>query len=332
MLSPIYAICLAILLPAVTHGLKVERSQNFPLSFEIENVALRPSGAALALSYASEAHIFEVPIRANATPKVIYTFQNATGVASITASPLKEDEYIVITGNFSFLTIAPAPGSYAIHRLTFPPHSATPIVEFLAPLTALSQPNGLIAVPGTPSVLIADSRDGIVWRFNTKTLKLEQYFDHPLLKPLASSAPILFGVNGIKLTRGYFYFSNSNQEIVARLPGTGCETPGLSGTPEIVVTETPIDDFIVNECNGDLYLAQNFVNSLGFRAAKSNSTVPTILLGGVNSTELQEPSAVIWAKGEEGRKLIVTSSGPVEQFETQNFTEGGRLTFIELDS
>jgi hypothetical protein len=116
--------------------------------------------------------------------------------------------FFVVTGNFSFESLSPTPGSYAIHRLAFE-KCGWPIVEEIAALGAIAQPNGMTAVPNTPYVLIADSYGGFVYRFSTKTLQLTTYLDHPLPKsqPVAG---IVFGVNGVKLSRGHLYFSNSN--------------------------------------------------------------------------------------------------------------------------
>lgn len=318
---------LTTFLLAIANTLRVEKSRDFPEGLEIENMALRPSGSILAITYASAPHLYEVPPIANSEPKLIYTFQNATGISSIAESSTP-DEYFLITGNFSFKTWSPAPASYAIHRLSFDKYTDEPTVEELTSLSAISQPNGMIHVPNTPYVLIADCRGGFVFRFNTETLELTTYFDDPLLKPVGS--PVEFGVNGIKLYRGYLYFSNTNQEIVARLPASG-EEAILVGKPEIIVTQTATDDFIINNFNGDLYLAENGFNALGFFSKRINGTLPETLLGGPNCTALLSPSAVIWAKGAEGRTLIISNSGNPSQFETGNFTGGGRINFVYLD-
>lgn len=319
MLLQSLSLWLASFLPLLVQGIKVTESQDLPAGLEYENLALRASGNALAISYASEPHIFEIPVVANSTPKLIYTFQNYTGISSITQSPFAEDVYFVITGNFTFvdpstgqLVFAPTPDSYAIHRVQFSRSNPIPTVKELAPLDALSQPNGMIAVPGTPYVLIADCRAGFIWRFNTHTLELTKYFDNPLLKPLNSSAPILFGVNGIKLARGNLYFSNTNAGAVYSLPATGTEQPALTGSPVPVATANQVDDFIVDEQNGDLYLAENGANALAVvKSASVNKTSVPILGMGVPGEDaaLLSPTSVIWAKGEEGRKLIVLNSG-----------------------
>ncbi|KAG9231347.1 hypothetical protein BJ875DRAFT_469758 [Amylocarpus encephaloides] len=306
-------------------SIRVKVSQEFPKGSEIENMALRPCGSVLANVYTTPT-IFEVPVIPNAKPKLIYTFQNAKGVSSIAYSSTP-DEYFVVTGNFSFQTFSPTPNSYAIHRLSFDKHTDKPTSRKLAQLDAIAQPNGITHVPNTPYVLIADCRAGFVFRFNPKTLELTKYFDHPLLKPVGDI--VLFGVNGIKLSRGYLYFSNTNQQLVARIKASGKEA-SLVGNPEVVATGLPVDDFIVDNHNGDLYLTANGDSNTLSVVNKDTGLTPRILYGGLNSTDLLFPTAAIWAKRAEGQLLIVSNSGDGTQFITEEYTGGGRLNFVKV--
>jgi len=313
----------------------VEKSKDFPIRSEVENLVVRPSGSVLAVVYTFP-QIYEVPVATNATPKVIATFENTHGVSSIAKSSTP-DVYFVITGNFSFTNFTPTARSYAIHRLSFDACNNA-ITKELAPLDAISQPNGMTHVPNTPYVLIADSRAGFIYRFNTETFELTTFFDHPLLKANGtalfpgSDVKVIFGVNGIKLSRGYLYFSNTNRQFVARVKATGKECP-LVGTPKIIATQTPADDIILNDLNGDLYIAENGGNALSFVGGCSNSTIPEIILGGGNSTVLQSPTAVIWAKGAEGRTLLVSTAGDFTQFFTPDFQgpSGEGIQIVHLD-
>jgi len=317
---------MAIILPAV-QGLRIETSQDFPLGSEVENLSLRPSGSVLATVYTFP-HIYEVAPGPDSTPRLLHVFQNTTGACGITESSTP-DVFFVLTGNFSFQTFGPTPGSYAIHRLSFD-KCGRPIVKEIAALGTIAQPNGMTAVPSTPYVLIADSYGGFVYRFNTETLQLTTYFDHPLLKP-QPVAGVVFGVNGIKLSRGYLYFSNTNQEIVARIKATGTEMV-LEGHPEIVASPTPADDFIVNDLNGDVYIAESEpINGIGFVSKDTYGSGPIIIAGGPNSTALVGPTAAIWAKGAVGKTLIVSVTGGFAQFVTKNYTGGGKVATVHLE-
>jgi hypothetical protein len=188
----------------------------------------------------------------------------------------------------------------------------------------------MIGVPQTPYMLIADSFAGFVYRFNTETLRLDAYFDHPLLKPQPVNG-VAFGVNGVKFSRGYIYFSNTNQQLVARIKASGKEKV-LRGSPEIVASSTPVDDFIVNDLNGDLYIVESEpLNAIGFVSRKSYGSEPIIIAGGINSTDLRGPTAAIWAKDAVGKTLHVSVTGGFEQFVFQNFTGGGKVVTVHLE-
>lgn len=320
-------------LASVAHGITIEYSRDFPLGSEVENIALRPSGSALVVVNTSPT-VWEVKPEPDAEPRLVWEFKNALGASSIAASS-KPDEFFIVTGNFSFQELKPAPNSYSIHhlrldcsgRLREPPTK-------LADLHQMQQPNGMIHVPKSPFVLIADNRAGFVYRFNTETRSLKKYFDHPLLKPDPDPQPIKFGVNGLKLTNGYLYFSSTNQKLIARIPASGLEPGGLQGTPEIVANNTAVDDFVVNETNGDIYITEQPTAEGGRLSVVRGSdygSEPTTVAGGPDSDAILGPTAAVWAKGKVGRTLLVTVTGGMLQFATGNYTGGHRVAIVHLE-
>jgi len=317
----------ATLSPTI-QSLLIESSQDFPLGSEVENLSLRPSGSVIATVYTFP-HIYEVaPPFPDATPKLLHTFPNTTGACGITASPSTPDVFFVVTGNFSFQTFRPTPGSYAIHRLSFS-KCGRPIVKRIASLDAIAQPNGIVSVPNTPYVLIADSLGGFVYRFDTETLELTTYFDHPLLKPTLDD--IRFGVNGVKLSRGWLYFSSTNQQLVGRVKATGAEAVLVNVSPEIVATSTPVDDFVVDDLSGDVYVVESDpINGIGFVSKDAYGSVPVTIAGGPNTTVLLGPTAAVWAKGAVGKTLLVSATGGFQQFFTGNYTGGGKVAVVHL--
>jgi hypothetical protein len=306
-------------------NLPVEVIHEFPKGTWIENLVVRPSGSVLAIDF-SAPHIFEVPISKNSTPTIVHTFSNFTGVSGIAESS-SPDVYFAVTGNFTFSNFSAVAGSYAIHRVAFDECSDEPIVSQLATLPTLIMPNGIITIPHTPYVLIADSISGIVYRFDTEKLTLTTYFDDPLLKPSGTS--LQAGVNGVKFSRGYFYFSNTNQEIVARVQVSG-RNASIQGKPEIVALQTLADDFIVNDYNGDIFIAEGGLSELDFVSSQGNGTIPQTLVGAPNSLALAGPTAAVWARGEEGRSLIVSTNGGLLGYLSGNHTIGGRINLIHL--
>ena len=310
---------------SLSSGLPVEVIHEFPKGTWIENLVIRPSGAALAIDFSTPS-IFEVPISENSKPLLIHTFENSTGVSSIAESS-SPDVYFAITGSFSFANFSAIAGSYSIHRLTFDNPSGKPVVTKLAALANLIMPNGMVHIPHTPYVLIADSIAGIVYRFDTEELRLTTYFDDPLLKPSGTS--LQCGVNGVKLSRGHFYFSNTDQELIARVPVSGRESMP-QGSPQIVASQTLVDDFVINDRNGDIFIAEGGINELAFVKARGNRTVPKTLVGSPNSTALAGPTAAVWARGEEGRTLIVSTNGGLLGYLDGNHTIGGRINLINV--
>lgn len=329
--------CLAVIyfLPAFTLALSRPLSSNvttldvsvstlhqFSPGTWIENLAIRPSGCILTVGYSpgDQANIYSVSPTQNATEVLVHTFPGVNGVTGITTSP-EPDVYFVMTGAFNFSIFSATPGTAAIHRLAFDACDH-PVVEELAALPEVIMPNGMLNIPNTPYVLIADSINGKVWRFDTVTHNLTVYLDGPLLLPSGTSAQ--GGVNGIKFSHEFFYFSNTNQELIARVPVSG---PNASpqGTPQIVATQTLADDFIVNRVNGNLFIAENGGNGLGFVKGEGNNTVVESI------AEVAGPAAVIWVPGQEGRRLFVGTDGGVLGYITGNHTVGGTISVVDVE-
>ncbi|CAG9990524.1 unnamed protein product [Clonostachys byssicola] len=324
-----FALSLAFL-PAA-YGLKVAYSQDLPQGAGIENLALRPCGNAL-LTDNSGAHIYEVEPVAGSAPKLLHSFNGTHGASGITESS-NPDEFFVVTGHYSFELQSPIPGSYAIHRLSFD-NRGQPVVKQLSPL-GVAQPNGLLHVPHTSDVLIADSYAGYIWKFNTVTLALTLYFDHPMLKPQAVSG-LIFGVNGIKFSQEYLYFSNTNLGSIYRMRATGREDQ-LHGIPELVAQGTPADDFIIDD-NGDIYLAQQLpANSLGYLSRSRFGMMPETIVGGPESNAVAGCTAVARAKPsfeqtqKLGRTLLVPVNGNLTAILNGDTTQRAKLGIVYLD-
>lgn len=330
--SLILALCATLLV----QGLKTTFSHDFPLGSAIENLVVRPSGAVLTTDNLKP-HIFELSPTEGSDPKIIHTFPNAIGASGITATS-SPDVYYVVTGHFNFTDLTPVPHTYAIHRVSIDRHSKVTSKE-LAPLD-VGQSNGIIHVPNSPYVLIADSYKGFIYKFDTNTLKMTVYFDNEMVKPQPVQG-ITFGVNGLKFYGGYLYFSNTNRQFIARIKATGKEEQ-LQGAPEIVASQAPVDDFIIDEYNGDIYAAlQSPLNGVGYLSHEKYGSVPQTIAGGPDSKDFLGTTAVTWAKGKHGRRpqngrndprtLVVTVAGDFTQFVTGNFTQGGKVAMLHLD-
>lgn len=297
----------------------------FPKGTWIENIALRPSGSVLAADLTTP-NIYEVPLDGTSDPKLLHTFANATGVSGIAAA--SDGSYLLVTGKLSLTNFSAFPGTYAIHRLRFDECTDAAEVSFTGAIPSVIQPNGIVSIPNTPYLVIADSVAGKAYRYDTEAHTLTVYLDHQLLKPSGTS--LKQGVNGVKFSLGYFYFSNTNQEIVGRIRVSGLDY-SPEGEPEVVGSQTSVDDFIVDDRTGDVYVAENGLNELGFIDTQAKSTIPSVLAGSPNSTQLAGPTSAQWVRGQEGKRLIMATTGGLLGYLNGSHTVGGTISLIDLD-
>lgn len=96
---------------AIVTGLHVDYSKDFPLGSEVENLALRPSRSSMVIVVYTFPRIYDVPLAASSTLRLVHTFQGTNGVSSIAESSTP-DVYFVITGNFSFQILPPRPNFF----------------------------------------------------------------------------------------------------------------------------------------------------------------------------------------------------------------------------
>lgn len=96
-----------------------------------------------------------------------------------------------------------------------------------------------------------------------------------------------------------------------------------------MASQTLADDFI-NDYNGDIFVAEGGLSELGFVSAKGNGTIPKTLVGAPNNLALAGPTAAVWARGEEGRSLIVSTNGGLLGYLSGNHTIGGRINLIHV--
>lgn len=118
--------------------------------------------------------------------------------------------------------------------------------------------NGAVAIPGG-SVLITDSPQGVIWRFDPASGELSLWLDHPHLKAappgeIASAADGL-GVNGIDIDERGVFVTNSSKGTLLRI---ALDDAGKPGEPEIFATLTPgrVDDIHIDN-DGTIYVASH---------------------------------------------------------------------------
>jgi hypothetical protein len=162
--------------------------------------------------------------------------------------------------------------------------------------------NGMTALNGS-TVLIGDSGAGVVWRLDTNSGARQIVIDDPLMKP-APDAPVVLGINGIAIRKGFLYFTNSFRFTFNRVPIRGDGT--ATGAATVVVQNGAGDDFAF-DTSGNAFVTQDPFNAL---QKITPDGVVTVVVGNVNSTQLVGPTAARFGRTNKDKStLYVTTSG-----------------------
>lgn len=230
-------------------------------------------------------------------------------------------------GKDKFAVIGGVRGSYmytneTVYTCDFSAGSE-PAIEVVATLPDAVMLNGMDSLPQNPAVvLIADSRVGAVWRVNTTDGNVTIAYQGDLLLP-PENATVPIGINGLKISSGYVYFTNTAKSLFARIAVT--DDGVMHGEVETVAILAPgeedydWDDFIIDASGEIAYMAQS-PNAVG------KVTIGTgemdVVVGDGNDTSLIGPTSVTLA--EDGVTAYVSTRG------TQSSGISGQLVEISL--
>ena len=154
------------------------------------------------------------------------------------------------------------------------------------------------------TVLVADSRKGVVWATNIETGVSRIVISDPLMLP-TSAFPL--GINGVHLHDQTLYFTNSALSLFAKIPihpdGTAAGAPvnishGIPGGS--------YDDFTIGE-HGDAFLVTSTGNSIEEVGLGGEPQV--IVAGNLNSTEIAEPTSAAFGRGRGERGILYVTTG-----------------------
>ena len=140
--------------------------------------------------------------------------------------------------------------------------------------------NGLAAPPGNSHILLsADSIDGRIIRIDTRTKKVSVAIEDEALQP-GKDAPLAVGINGLRTSGDFIYFTNSALGTFVRVPidEQGNETGKIE-----VIARSPspgeiYDDFALDSA-GNAYVAVHFFSVLKITPDGKH----TLLAGGIDS-------------------------------------------------
>ncbi|KAF2494456.1 hypothetical protein BU16DRAFT_589345 [Lophium mytilinum] len=281
----------------------------FPPGVWAENLATTSTNSLLISLMSSPDLLLFNPSTPSIPPTLLHSFARNGPYASLLGlAATTPNSFAVVAGNYSF-TAGAIPGTFALFTITLPPASApdqAPEINLLANLPDAAFINGLIyhAFP-SPAVLAGDSALGTVTRVELATGAVSTLLEVDAFKPCAGP-PRGEGINGFHIQGQTLYFTNSGCRTFGTVPVS--RDGRAVGEARVVVREPApyfFDDFTVDE-TGVAYVAVSNGNAV---ARITPDGEVRVVAGGVNSTEVAEPTGVVWGRGDEGRVLFVSTGG-----------------------
>lgn len=133
---------------------------------------------------------------------------------------------------------------------------ATGMVETLVTLPNAIFLNGMMHLEGD-RYLVADSYKGVIWDVDVNAKTASIWIQDNLLARSDTSNPFP-AVNGIKIYQNSLFASNTQRQLLVRIPLAEDNTPG---TPEVFLTNVNLDDFAFG-VDGNLYGTTHIYNSV----------------------------------------------------------------------
>lgn len=304
-------------------SLSIRQIAQFENNTWVENIYVRSNGK-LLVTTATGPYLYQIdPFGKDRSPQVVATFPDALGAFGV--EELEDGVFAVTTGNYS-LTSGVAAESFAVWKADLTGGSPAAV----SPITAIPEAgmlNGLtLAQPGGQYLLVADS-GGVLWRVDADSGAYDVVLNETAVQPLTPVTAGGFGINGVHVTDGLLYFTNTNRGFY-RVPINPADAT-TTGSVEAITNVTGWDDFTMAD-NGDVYL------SLGNYDEVSKLTAS----GTVSTLEYQTADASVLLEGNTavqfGRTrcdkstLYVTTNGGLTGLVDGTVPHGGMVLAIDL--
>jgi putative intracellular protease/amidase/sugar lactone lactonase YvrE len=249
----------------------------FPVNTFLENIAIDPQGTVFVTSY-EEGRIYRIP-----TSNECQEFAKIEGSAA----------GIVIHQTGDLFISSVIEKTPAICRIDFTggvePWIALPEAIFL---------NGMTQLDGN-RYLVADSYKGAIWEVDIGSKTAQIWLQDNLLARSNTSNPFP-AVNGIKRYNNALFASNTQRQLLIRIPLTENHQPGL---PEVFLSNVNLDDFAF-DLHGNLYGTTHVYNSVvRVSPDKQITTIAKAEQGVAGSTSLA------FGRGDRRTSLFVTTNG-----------------------
>ncbi|CAN8095220.1 unnamed protein product [Discula destructiva] len=230
-------------------GQSARQIWNFTDYVDIENSVLRSNGH-LLFTTLTDPQLYTIDPTAP-EPKAEVVAWLPGGITALTGiAEVGNDKFAVtggVRGSFSYTQETIYTVDFSVATEDNP--NAT-IISTVASLPDAVMLNGMVALPSDPSVLVlADSRLGCLWRVDIETGSVAKAIEDPLMLPTANATKPI-GIDGLKISDSYFYFSNVVLANLARVPfydnGTALVATGETEVVAEFVSDEDWDDFAIN--------------------------------------------------------------------------------------
>lgn len=180
-------------------------------------------------------------------------------------------------------------------------------------------PNGILHFSGD-KYLIADSYAGCIWLYDAAINKVTLWLKDVLLE--RSSAKVEYpAANGLKIYNGNLYVSNTEKQILVKVP----ESDLKPGKPSLFLDKVNIDDFAFDS-SGNIYAATNVYNSVIKITQDKKITIIADLSSGVAGS-----TAVVFAKNSEGKPVLYVSTSGGMAVPPPTGVEEGKIIELLLE-
>ena len=225
----------------------IRKAYSFHRGSWVENIAVRPNGQ-LLLTRLDTSELYSLDFESqDPHPILVYRFPNVLSLTGIVE--FAPDVFAVSAGNYT-LASGPTPGSWSVWRVDLSDWSTTSPNETLT--LAGSQVSKIANVPDAVHlkgmtqlseryVLMSDFSAGFVYRLDVTTGAYRLIIANSLT--VAVPQPIFgtCGINGLHVREGHLYFTNTGQNIFAKVPIYADGTP--AGTASIVAYTAASTDY-----------------------------------------------------------------------------------------
>jgi putative intracellular protease/amidase len=249
----------------------------FPVNTFLENIAVDAQGTIFVTSY-EEGKIYQVGLDSQCSEFAAID-GNVAGIAI-------DRDGLLVAGAIKDKTPT-------IFRVT-----SAGVVEALMTLPEAMFLNGMTHLNGS-RYLVADSYKGTIWEVDVNEKIAQPWIENSLLARSDISNPFP-AVNGIKFYHNALFASNTQRQLLIRIPLVENSRPG---TPEVFLTNVNLDDFAF-DVRGNLYGTTHIYNSvIRISPDKEITTIATAEQGMAGST------ALAFGRATHNMNLYVTTNG-----------------------